>query len=108
MIDARTGKLSVPEALQVLAAALAAQVPTRAQRCPQAGTPPQADALAIARQAVQLYAESHPRPTQVTIGQAAAMLGISRWKATQLLRTGTLRLNKCGLIPVEMVDAARS
>ena len=64
--------------------------------------------LEIARRAVQLYAESHPRPTQVTIGQAAEMLGISRWKATQLLRAGVLRLNSCGLIPVELVDTERS
>ena len=64
--------------------------------------------LDIALKAVQLYAESHPRPTQVTIGQAAEMLGVGRWKATQLLRSGVLRLNACGLIPVELVDAARS
>lgn len=61
----------------------------------------------IALAAVRLYAEMHPRPTQVTIGQAAQMLGVSRWKATQLLRSGALQLNACGLIPVECVDAAR-
>lgn len=31
----------------------------------------------IARRAVQLYAETHPRPTQVNQKQAAEMLGVS-------------------------------
>ena len=64
--------------------------------------------LDIALRAVQLYAETHPRPTHVTIGQAAQMLGIGRWKATQLVKAGVLRINACGLVPVECVDAARN
>lgn len=62
----------------------------------------------IALAAVRLYAETHPRPTHVTIGQAAEILGIGRWKATQLVKVGVLRLNPCGLVPIECVDAARS
>lgn len=58
--------------------------------------------------AVRLFAETHPRPTQVTIGQAAEMLGIGRWKASRLVDAGVLRINACGLIPIECVDAARS
>lgn len=65
-----------------------------------------------AREAAELAArkvsEEHPRPTHVTIGQAAEMLHIGRWKATQLVKVGVLRLNPCGLIPIECVDAARS
>ena len=34
--------------------------------------------LQIALAAVRLYAETHPRPTQVTQTQAAQMLGLSR------------------------------
>jgi hypothetical protein len=64
--------------------------------------------LAVAARAIQMYAETHPRPTQVTIGQAAEMLGIGRWKATQLVKVGTLRINACGLVPIEQVDQART
>ena len=36
-----------------------------------------AHALRIAERAVQLYAEKHPRPTQVTQAQVAEILGVS-------------------------------
>jgi hypothetical protein len=52
------------------------------------------------------YAETHPRPHQVTIGQAAEILGIGRNKATRLVQAGTLKLNRCNMIPIEVVDAA--
>lgn len=61
--------------------------------------------LKIALKAVQLYAEQHPRPSQVTMIQAAEMLGISRHTVSKLVHTGKLRLNKCGLIPIVQVDA---
>jgi DNA-binding transcriptional regulator LsrR (DeoR family) len=61
--------------------------------------------IEIAERAVQLYAGRHPRPVQVTIGQAAEMLGLSRWTVSKMLRTGQFKLNKCGLIPIEQVDA---
>lgn len=64
--------------------------------------------LKIALEAVRLYAEMHPRPTQVTQTQAAQMLGLSRITVGKLLRNGTLKLNSCGLIPIEVVDAARA
>jgi len=63
--------------------------------------------IEIATQAVRLYAETHPRPTHVTQVQAAQMLHLSRDTIRKLIRTGTLRLNACGLIPIEQVDAAR-
>lgn len=62
-------------------------------------------AISIAFKAVQLYAESHPRPVQVTQGQAAEMLGLSRHTIGRMLRTGVLKLNKCGLISVGEIDA---
>lgn len=64
--------------------------------------------LQIAAAAVRLYAETHPRPTQVTQTQAAQMLGLSRITVSKLLRSGVLSLNACGLIPIEIVDAARA
>ncbi|WP_063550847.1 hypothetical protein [Burkholderia territorii] len=66
----------------------------------------EADALRIAMRAVRLYAESHPRPTQVYQSQAAEMLGLSRVTIGKMVRQGTLRLNKCGMIPIEQIDRA--
>lgn len=63
--------------------------------------------IAIAVQAIQIHAAMHPRPTQVTQTQAAEMLGISRDTVRRLVRANVLRLNRCGMIPVELVDAAR-
>lgn len=60
--------------------------------------------LEIALKAVRLYAETHPRPVQVTQTQAAEMLGLSRPTVSRLIRTGQLRLNRCGLIPVVEID----
>ncbi len=64
--------------------------------------------ITIARTAVQLYAETHPRPTHVTQAQAAERLGVSRWKVGNLVKAGKLRLNACGMIPIEQIDAVRS
>lgn len=66
------------------------------------------EALQIAHAAVRLYAESHPRPTQVTQAQAAEMLGVSRPTVGKMVRAGTLRLNKCGLVPITEIDRALS
>ena len=56
--------------------------------------------------AVRLYAESHPRPTQVNQLQAAEMLGLSRVTIGKMVRHGKLRLNKCNMIPIEQIDRA--
>jgi excisionase family DNA binding protein len=61
--------------------------------------------IEIAERAVQLYAQRHPRPVQVTITQAAEMLGLSRHTVSKMVRAGQLKLNRCGLIPIEQVDA---
>lgn len=60
--------------------------------------------IATAVAAVRIYAESHPRPSHVTIGQAAEMLGISRPTVNRLLKTGALKFNECGRIPVIEID----
>ena len=64
--------------------------------------------LQIAIKAVQMYAEMHPRPTQVNQSQAAEMLGISYPTVRKLVRSGILPLNSCGLIPIEAIDRARA
>ena len=56
--------------------------------------------------ALELYAARHPRPPQVTIKQAAEMLGLSRNTVSKMLHAGQFKLNKCGMIPIEQVDAA--
>jgi hypothetical protein len=65
-------------------------------------------ALRIAAKAVQIYAETHPRPTQVTQKQAAEMLGVHPKTVQNYVATGSLKLNGCGLIPIEAIDAIRS
>ena len=62
--------------------------------------------LATAAAAVRLYAETHPRPIQVTKTDAAKMLGISRPTVDNLIRAGTLSLNRFGKIPISQIDAA--
>lgn len=66
------------------------------------------EVLTIASKAVQLYAESHPRPLHVTKTQAAEMLGISRPTLDKMMRAGLLRLNSFGLIPIGQIDEALS
>lgn len=66
------------------------------------------EAFQIAAAAVRHYAETHPRPSQVTMSQAADMLGLSRQTVGRMVRAGTIRLNKCGLIPVNEVDRVLS
>lgn len=60
----------------------------------------------IAEAAIRRYAESHPRPPQVTQSQAAEMLHVSRPTVSRMIRAGTLRLNNCGMIPVSEIDRA--
>lgn len=64
--------------------------------------------LEIAVKAVRLYAESHPRPSQVTQTQAAEMLGLSRPTVSRLVKSGQLKLNRCGMIPMSEIDKVLS
>lgn len=59
-----------------------------------------------ALKALELFSARHPRPVHVTITQAAEMLGLSRRTVGKMVKCGQIRLNKCGLIPVEQIDAA--
>jgi predicted DNA-binding protein (UPF0251 family) len=62
----------------------------------------------ISARAVRLYAEMHPRPTQVTQQQAAEMLGVCRRTVRNYIKAGKLRLNGAGYLPIEALDALRS
>lgn len=62
--------------------------------------------LQMAIRAVQLFEERPPRPPHVTIKQAAEMLGLSRHTVSKMVHAGQFKLNKCGRIPIEQVDAA--
>lgn len=64
--------------------------------------------LRIAALAVRLYAETHPRPTQVNQIQAGEMLGVTSRTIRNFIRAGKLRLNGCGLLPIESIDIIRS
>lgn len=64
------------------------------------------DALSIARMAVQLYAETHPRPPHVTQKQAAAMMRVSTATVSRMVKSGHLTLNSFALIPIEQIDSA--
>lgn len=56
--------------------------------------------------AIKRFAERSPRPSQINQKQAAEMLGVSTRTVHNLIKAGTLRLNKCGMIPIEQIDAA--
>lgn len=73
-----------------------------------AGTDGMSSALEIAALAVRMYAEAHPRPTHVNQLQAAEMLRISTPTVRKLINSGAIKLNDCGLIPIESVDRARA
>lgn len=62
--------------------------------------------LDIAIKAVQIYAEMHPRPSHVNQQQAAEMLGLSHVTVRKLIRSGAIKMNAAGLIPVTEIDKA--
>ena len=64
--------------------------------------------IEIAVKAVEIYASQHPRPPHVNQVQAAAMLGLSIPTVRKLIKAGTIKLNKCGLIPISEIDKAIS
>lgn len=61
--------------------------------------------LLVAFQAVRMYAESHPRPSQVTQRQAAEMLDLSAPTIGRMVKAGILKLNAAGMIPISEIDA---
>lgn len=64
------------------------------------------EALNIAVKAVQIYAEKHPRPHQITQVQAASMLNVSESTVSRMVKTGRLRLNRFGMINITEIDEA--
>ena len=64
------------------------------------------EAIEAATAAVRLYAETHPRPPHVTQKQAAMMLNISESTMSRMVKTGRIRINKFGMIPITEIDAA--
>lgn len=54
---------------------------------------------------VETYIARHPRPPQVNQKQASEMLGVSARTVHNMIKAGTLRLNRCGMIPIEQIDA---
>lgn len=48
---------------------------------------------------------ANTRPAQVNQKQAADMLGVSTRTVYNMLKAGILRLNKCGMISIEQIDA---
>jgi len=62
--------------------------------------------LQLAAAAVRVYAETHPRPSQVTQKQAAEMVGVSEATICRMVRDGALKLNKFGRIPIVEIDRA--
>ena len=61
-------------------------------------------ALEISLKALQLWSEMHPRPSQVTQDQAAEMLNMSHCTVRKLIRSGEIKLNRCGKIPICEID----
>ncbi|QUN44816.1 helix-turn-helix domain-containing protein [Burkholderia cenocepacia] len=60
--------------------------------------------LQIAQRAVELFKQQSPRPVHVTQAQAAEMLSITARTVHTLVRTGKLKLNGIGRIPISEID----
>lgn len=58
----------------------------------------------IIDKAIQRYAETHPRPVDVTISQACQMLGRSYPTVRNLIDVGTIKLNDDERIPITEID----
>lgn len=63
--------------------------------------------LEVALLAARQIEQEGLRPTQVNQSKAAEMLGVSSHTVRKLMHAGVIRLNPCGLIPIEEVDRAR-
>lgn len=57
---------------------------------------------------MQVADGTHPRPTQVSQTQAAEILGVSTRAVRHYIRAGRLKLNRCGMLPIEAIDAIRA
>jgi len=64
---------------------------------------------AAADAAIERYVKAHPntgklRPAAVTQSDAAKMLGKSRPTIGKMVKAGTFKMNKLGMIPIEQID----
>lgn len=59
---------------------------------------------AVAKAILRLPKNDQPRPFHVNIKQACEITGFGRTKIDTLIKTGILRLNKGGLIPIGQID----
>lgn len=62
--------------------------------------------LRIIDEAISLFEKREKRPVHVTGKVAATMLGVSPRTISNMLKTGELRYNRCGRIPIEQIDMA--
>ncbi|MBN3852801.1 DNA-binding protein [Paraburkholderia sp. Ac-20340] len=62
--------------------------------------------MQLALKVLDIFKARHPRPSHVTIKQAAEMLNLSPPTVSKMVHCGTFKLNRCGRIPIEQVDAA--
>ena len=62
------------------------------------------EVLETAIKAVEIYATRHPRPCQVTQKQAAEMLRISPTTINIRVKSGQIKLNGLGMIPISEID----
>lgn len=60
--------------------------------------------LKLAAKAIQTYVETHPRPVSVTQVQAATMLNVSKQTVCRMVRTGRIKMNGLGQIPISEID----
>jgi len=60
-------------------------------------------AYEIAMKAIEKYESSHPAPPHVNAIQAAEILKRSPKTVRAYIKAGSLKLNKCGLIPINDV-----
>lgn len=56
------------------------------------------------QQIIQLFKDIHPRPSQVNLTQAAEMLNLSQPTVRKLIRSGQIKFNNAGLIPIAEID----
>lgn len=64
--------------------------------------------IQVAEAAIKRYAETHPRPPQVTQRQAAEMLKLSEKTVSTMVKSGKLGLNHLGFIPITEIDRVLS
>lgn len=54
--------------------------------------------------AIEIYGARHPRPSHVTQVQAAEMLDLSEATVSRMVKSGQIRLNGAGRIPITEID----